>query len=296
MSIRRKTCETMTLLYEAALKTNPESISDEEERPRLVNPIPGVQPRAEVGKAVWVPDPHREGGGIWVAQDEQVLKSSGIRGPSVVLASELGSAGGASRNGSSSNGFNGRSGPPSTSYTGSPTTSSLPNSAMPGLTYGSAPMPPAGSAPNSAGSHTSFADLQRGQGQNFHSASPLSSAPSGLPPQAPASGLASAPPRQYQNISANTSGPYQPAMTGQDLNIMAQGVINPPSMGSRQDGRPSLSQNDSGGVQLSGMPFAQIQAVASNLNPNLHENLDRSANSVLPMPMEYSSVSLRLTG
>jgi hypothetical protein len=84
MSIRRKTCETMTLLYEAALKTNPE-IDDIKDRPTPINPTPGVLPREEVGKAIWIKDPTKPTGGYWLAGNEQEAKSSGISADYVIV-------------------------------------------------------------------------------------------------------------------------------------------------------------------------------------------------------------------
>jgi hypothetical protein len=85
MSIRRKTCETMTLLYEAALKTNPEEHLPKD-RPAPINPTPGVAYRNDFGKAVFIKDADREGGGIWVARDELEKLESGLRDSSIVLA------------------------------------------------------------------------------------------------------------------------------------------------------------------------------------------------------------------
>ncbi|EIW66297.1 hypothetical protein TREMEDRAFT_35093 [Tremella mesenterica DSM 1558] len=75
MSIRRKTCETMTLLYEAALKTRQEG--PEPDRPPL-NPTAGVAPRPTYGRARWVHDSSRPGGGFWLARDESERKDAGI--------------------------------------------------------------------------------------------------------------------------------------------------------------------------------------------------------------------------
>lgn len=83
MSIRRKTCETMTLLYEAALKTNPG-----EDRPPPINPTAGVLPRPSLGKAVWVADASKPYGGIWVAQDDEEGQDSGLAKNSVVIGRE----------------------------------------------------------------------------------------------------------------------------------------------------------------------------------------------------------------
>lgn len=84
MSIRRKTCETMTLLYEAALKTNPE-----EDRPPAINPTAGVLPRPSLGKARWLADPSKPYGGIWVAEDNAEKANSGLTENSVVLKNNM---------------------------------------------------------------------------------------------------------------------------------------------------------------------------------------------------------------
>ena len=89
MSIRRKTCETMTLLYEAALKTNPESTEDKSDRPIAVNPTAGVSTRDPFGRAVFVKDSNRLHGGIWVAQSEEDREASGIQLDECILANEL---------------------------------------------------------------------------------------------------------------------------------------------------------------------------------------------------------------
>lgn len=89
MSIRRKTCETMTLLYEAALKTNPDHTEDRADRPLGVNPTSGVSTRDPFGKAVFVKDEKRPHGGIWVAQTEEDRDASGIPPGECVLACEL---------------------------------------------------------------------------------------------------------------------------------------------------------------------------------------------------------------
>jgi hypothetical protein len=91
MSIRRKTCETMTLLYEAALKTTspgPGMESDDRttpERPSGVNPTAGVRMREEFGKSVFVPDSTKPGGGIWVAQSRDEMMNAGLPAQEVVL-------------------------------------------------------------------------------------------------------------------------------------------------------------------------------------------------------------------
>ncbi|KAI9637068.1 fungal-specific transcription factor domain-containing protein [Dioszegia hungarica] len=85
MSIRRKTCETMTLLYEAALKTNPE-----DDRPPAINPTAGVQHRPALGKAIWKRDTLNPYGGIWVAQDNEEKEDSGLTENSVVIMGDVG--------------------------------------------------------------------------------------------------------------------------------------------------------------------------------------------------------------
>jgi hypothetical protein len=85
MSIRRKTCETMTLLYEAALKTNPE-----DDRPPAINPTAGVQHRPALGKAIWKRDTSNPYGGIWVAQDNEEKEDSGLTENSVVIMGDVG--------------------------------------------------------------------------------------------------------------------------------------------------------------------------------------------------------------
>lgn len=319
MSIRRKTCETMTLLYEAALKTNPASISDEDERPRLINPIPGVQPRAQVGKAIWVPDPHREGGGIWVAQDEAMLESSGLTRQSVVLASELQRSGSGSQS-SQANGHHGQmlynnggqdgtsplypsaaaiaaSGPgvrPASAMGDgvSPASSGRRSSALPNLGHGLAK-----TAPNSAASHTSFADLQMGRvSEGITTANG-----SAQPPLPPSINILPSPLPQGRPMTAVSPGaPMQTSPHGQPGSAYPQQDL--PDLGGLQQQQHSLSaappqppfvsslpMPDMG--QMSGMPFSEIQSIASNLNPNLNENLGRSAHSVLPFQTEYNLVS-----
>jgi len=113
MSIRRKTCETMTLLYEAALKTNPD-LDDDNNRPRPVNPTAGVLFRHTVGKAVWVADETRDNGGDWTVYDENEVSNSGVPIANVVVASKsegnvvngVGAGeGGVNGNGTSGNGY-----------------------------------------------------------------------------------------------------------------------------------------------------------------------------------------------
>ena len=88
MSIRRKTCETMTLLYEAALKTNPD-VEEPKDRPAAINPTAGVEPRSAVGRAVWIKDDTRKGGGIWVARTDQERQDAGVPPDCCLLESEL---------------------------------------------------------------------------------------------------------------------------------------------------------------------------------------------------------------
>jgi len=88
MSIRRKTCETMTLLYEAALKTNPE-VEEPKDRPALINPTAGVSPRPAVGRVVWIKDQNRKGGGIWVAATEKDREDGGVPPDGCLLEHEL---------------------------------------------------------------------------------------------------------------------------------------------------------------------------------------------------------------
>jgi hypothetical protein len=88
MSIRRKTCETMTLLYEAALKTNPESAVDKMDRPLDINPTAGVSTRDAFGRAVYVKEVRRPNGGVWVALTEDDREASGIPREECILASE----------------------------------------------------------------------------------------------------------------------------------------------------------------------------------------------------------------
>lgn len=88
MSIRRKTCETMTLLYEAALKTNP-VVEEPQDRPAAVNPTTGVRTRDAVGKVFWLKDEDMPGGGIWVASCEEDIEDCGVPRDCVMLESEL---------------------------------------------------------------------------------------------------------------------------------------------------------------------------------------------------------------
>ncbi|OCF33672.1 hypothetical protein I316_04746 [Kwoniella heveanensis BCC8398] len=90
MSIRRKTCETMTLLYEAALKTDPDSRENHNPSNLPANPTAGVMPRqGGFSKLVFHKDDNREGGGVFVAPDEQNRELSGLNKGDVLLASEM---------------------------------------------------------------------------------------------------------------------------------------------------------------------------------------------------------------
>ena len=88
MSIRRKTCETMTLLYEAALKTNPEGTEERMERPLAINPTAGVQPRENIGRAIFVKYPSRPDG-IWVVNSEADREASGLMPEECILVNDL---------------------------------------------------------------------------------------------------------------------------------------------------------------------------------------------------------------
>lgn len=86
MSIRRKTCETTSLLYEAALKTN---LSEQSDRPNNVNPTAGVRMREKYGNSVFVPDTSKPGGGIWVASSRDEMLQSGLPQGDQVLKEEF---------------------------------------------------------------------------------------------------------------------------------------------------------------------------------------------------------------
>ncbi|KAK4688491.1 hypothetical protein P7C73_g1636, partial [Tremellales sp. Uapishka_1] len=87
MSIRRKTCETMTLLYEAALKTGD---SEEMSEKRNLNPTPGVAPRQKGGpNLVFVKDASRAGGGVYMASNEEDRIRSGLERSDVLLSSDM---------------------------------------------------------------------------------------------------------------------------------------------------------------------------------------------------------------
>ncbi|KAK8850554.1 hypothetical protein IAR55_004472 [Kwoniella newhampshirensis] len=90
MSIRRKTCETMTLLYEAALKTNPHSDVNESPSPLAPNPTAGVIPRkGGFSRLTFVKDDSRPGGGVFVAANESERMNSGLHPKDVILVSEM---------------------------------------------------------------------------------------------------------------------------------------------------------------------------------------------------------------
>jgi hypothetical protein len=86
MSIRRKTCETTSLLYEAALKTN---LSEQSDRPNNVNPTAGVRMREKYGNSVFVPDTTKPGGGVWVASSRDEMLQSGLPQGDQVLKEEF---------------------------------------------------------------------------------------------------------------------------------------------------------------------------------------------------------------
>ncbi|WWC92343.1 uncharacterized protein L201_007298 [Kwoniella dendrophila CBS 6074] len=90
MSIRRKTCETMTLLYEAALKTDPDSNENRAAPLVPANPTAGVIPRkGGFSRVQFKKDENREGGGVFIAQSESDKGLSGLNEADVVLATEL---------------------------------------------------------------------------------------------------------------------------------------------------------------------------------------------------------------
>ncbi|WVQ63363.1 uncharacterized protein L199_001516 [Kwoniella botswanensis] len=90
MSIRRKTCETMTLLYEAALKTDPDS-QENRMAPKLpANPTAGVIPRqGGFSKLQFKKDESMKGGGVFVAESETERNLSGLNRGDVVLSSGI---------------------------------------------------------------------------------------------------------------------------------------------------------------------------------------------------------------
>jgi hypothetical protein len=99
MSIRRKTCETTSLLYEAALKTNLTELEDgQSARPSNVNPTAGVRMREKFGNSVFIPDSTKPGGGIWVAQSKDEMLNAGLpQGDQVLEADYKGVNGGQDR-------------------------------------------------------------------------------------------------------------------------------------------------------------------------------------------------------
>lgn len=78
----------MTLLYEAALKTNPE-VEEPKDRPVPINPVAGVLPRPNVGRIVWVRDDKLKEGGIWVAATEADRQEGGVSAQDCLLEHEL---------------------------------------------------------------------------------------------------------------------------------------------------------------------------------------------------------------
>ncbi|WVW80799.1 hypothetical protein I302_102786 [Kwoniella bestiolae CBS 10118] len=90
MSIRRKTCETMTLLYEAALKTDPDSLENRIAPRQPANPTAGVIPRQGVfSKVQFKKDENVKGGGFFVAESEDERQLTGLNQKDVMLASEM---------------------------------------------------------------------------------------------------------------------------------------------------------------------------------------------------------------
>ena len=127
MSIRRKTCETTSLLYEAALKTNlTESEDGPSARPSNVNPTAGVRMRETFGNSVFISDSTKPGGGIWVAQNRDEMLNSGLPQADQVLEADYKGVNGSQPNaegqaqvsaagpvGPASNSYNGNSNVPS---------------------------------------------------------------------------------------------------------------------------------------------------------------------------------------
>lgn len=74
----------MTLLYEAALKTEAS-----EERGDKLNPTPGVALKPKSDKLTFHQDSSRPGGGVFIAQSEADRQASGIVKKDIVLPSEL---------------------------------------------------------------------------------------------------------------------------------------------------------------------------------------------------------------
>ncbi|WWD07290.1 hypothetical protein V865_005387 [Kwoniella europaea PYCC6329] len=90
MSIRRKTCETMTLLYEAALKTDPDSQENRMAHKLPANPTAGVIPRqGGFSKLQFKKDESMKGGGVFVAESEKERNLSGLNRGDVVLSSDI---------------------------------------------------------------------------------------------------------------------------------------------------------------------------------------------------------------
>ena len=91
MSIRRKTCETMTLLYTVALKTKPNSgdHTARDIKPPNSHSSNIDAARLAVGKVVWVKDEGRDGGGVWIAATEEDRNEAGVPGDCCLLESEL---------------------------------------------------------------------------------------------------------------------------------------------------------------------------------------------------------------
>ncbi|ORX40990.1 fungal-specific transcription factor domain-domain-containing protein [Kockovaella imperatae] len=87
MSLRRKTCEIMTLLHEAALKTNPED--NGQHLPAPVNPTPGVSARSDVSRVAWVKDNEMPGTGFWVARSDEDRRAGGVIAEAVILLEDL---------------------------------------------------------------------------------------------------------------------------------------------------------------------------------------------------------------
>lgn len=77
----------MSLLYEAALRTH--STGEPVKAPENINPTPGVEPRSDIGKAVWMKDPTRESGGVWVARSKEERDASGIMEQDCVIVDEI---------------------------------------------------------------------------------------------------------------------------------------------------------------------------------------------------------------
>lgn len=219
MSIRRKTCETMTLLYEAALKTtsSPGTEDEPSSRPNNVNPTPGVHLRDNYGKSVFVKDPTRPGGGVFVAQSQDEKLQAGLQPADIVLASEYGTGTGTGT-GSGSGSLNG-------SVSGS--------GPGPGLGLGS------GSAPNSSG----------------NTGGTVSAPP---PPVYYSNGLGLGPGPQYGPIptptpnSAQTRGQTAPGPPGQGQGDVFQNIQMQMGMGATNV-NPNINVNLDFGQAPNGM-------------------------------------------